>query len=710
MKYLDLDFFPIIFRIPEIGEEGAESSSLLNNKGLPAFDNFAVEKCIASISKHSNDFENEVRSFDSPGFEVKNIFTDIINPLEHLQSPLELTWALAKVLYLGNSSLMPTKSYMHIHNRALQARCSKFLSVPIYKAVVKTKKEETNLTEEETRLLSKYELEGRLNGLQLSEENKDKLGYVIRRLSEEESQYREKNRLGLLQFNHTIHDPDLVQSFPENLLKIMAADPNEPRKGPWKVTHQPGVYEKFLEYCPDKKLRWNVWMLYVQLCSPYGEKSINTGMNLLNIREMRNEKAKILGYETFADMSMETKMLKSRDNVNKMITSLLERARPIQDIEVEKLEDFAKERGFDVALDYCDILYWARKQKKALYNIDDEEIRDYFPLPVVLQGLFDLCSKLFDIKIIERPKTNAWHGDVKFYEIFDSDSPTPIAGFYLDPYTREEDKIKITHNPGWMLTLRNRSNIAGTTPLAALIFNFHAPMYGKPSLLSFQEVLTLFHKFGHSLRHLLTEVNYFDVAGMSNVEWDTADVTGHVLTHWLYEPSVIQGISSHYTTKEPLPTEIAQNLDMMRKHMAGYKLCHELYLSKLDMEFYSGDAYWRDVVLKLWPEYHTLPYNKYDCHPLHFTKIFCEESSAAYFCDTWSRVLAADIYSAFHEVKHDENSILEVGLRFKDTYLAAGGSCDPNELFRRFRGRDPSYKALLHTLGLKKSMVPKSDN
>lgn len=683
---------------------------MLKNDGLPEFNNFTVEKCTAAISKTSYEFETEVKNFANPDVIVKNVFTDIIKPLEHIISPLEMIWGIAKTLYMGNSAIMPTKQYMHIHKRAHQAHCSRFNSLPIYKAVIQARKEETSLTEEENRVLRKFELEGRLNGLSLNDGDQKRFKHILFRIDKEQWEYREKNRLALQQFRHTIKNPEIVRDFPNSLLKAMSTDSNEPSRGPWIVTHQPFVYDGFMEYCPDRMLRWNAWQARIQLCSVFGEKSVDTGINVGEIRGMRNEKANILGFKSFIDMSMKTKMAGSAANIDKLLTTLLERARPYQDVELEHLEDFTKERDFSGPIEYWDIPYWSRKQKNSLYQFDEENIREYFPLPVVVQGLFDLCSKLFDIKIVEQSKVDVWHEDVKFYQIFSSDSASPIAGFYFDPYSREKNKLQFNQNTGWMLTLRNRSNITGSIPLGSLIFNFEAPLYGKPSLLSFTEVSTLFQKFGHGLRHLLTETNYSDVSGLSNVEWDTVGVTGHVMTHWLYEPFVIQAISSHYATQEPLPTEIVQNLDRVRKHMAGYQLCKELYLSKLDLEFHQSDEHWRDIIKDLWPKYHSLPRDKYDSHPCHFTKIMCEEWGGAYYCDIWSRMLAADIYGAFHEVKHDENNIMEVGLRFRDTYLTSGGACDPAELFRRFRGRDPSHKALLHTLGLKKPAINSTSN
>lgn len=256
-----------------------------------------------------------------------------------------------------------------------------------------------------------------------------------------------------------------------------------------------------------------------------------------------------------------------------------------------------------------------------------------------------------------------------------------------------------------MVGIKNRSEITDIKPLAALIFNFQPPTSENSSLLAFQEVKLLFQKFGQTLQHLLTKTRYSEVAGVSNIEWDAVDVCGHVLSHWLYNKSVIDTISSHITTKEKIPEELFETLLNVNKHMAGLDLSRELYLSALDLELHSSKEFWLDIVKNLWPQYQCFPLDKLDSHPCSFTQIFSEEWAAAYYSHVWSRLIAADVYSAFHEVQGNEDEVVNVGKRFRDSFLALGGSCHPSEVFRKFRGRDPSPKALLKSLGLKKTNI-----
>lgn len=323
----------------------------------------------------------------------------------------------------------------------------------------------------------------------------------------------------------------------------------------------------------------------------------------------------------------------------------------------------------------------------------------YFPLPKVLEGLFTLCERLFNISIRARSNISTWHKDVRYYDIFEEHSAEPIAGFYLDPYADSE--VKLQQQNGWMVSIQNKSRIAGTNPLAALVFNFKAPTGDKAALLTFKEVSLMFHKFGQAMQHLLSRTTYGEVSGLSNIEWDAVEVCGHVLSQFLYNKNVISTISSHVDSEDPLPEHMFKSLINIRQHNAGLDLCRELYLSALDLKLHSNKEFWWEIVRELWPQYRSFPLAKNDAHPCSFTQIFCEEWAAAYYSHIWSRVIAADVYSAFHEVQTDEKEMQKVGKRFRDTFLALGGSCHPGEVFRKFRGRDPSPKALISSLGLK---------
>lgn len=691
----------------------AEKNPLIGENGLPEFDSVTIEKCIGVIGNQAINVEQSLKALEEAITEktnVKNLFNDVFNPLEEIASPLDTTWGLAKTLYLGNSTLMPTKSYLTIHDRARRVRASKFNSLPIYYAV---KAALTNPTEDfneaQKRLINKYVLEARLNGIEVEGAAKFHLNECIDNLGQERAKFHGKVNAARRNFQQNCNDPNIIKEFPLSLLQAISVDPKaHPTKGPWKVSLQPFIVKTFLEYCPDHNLRWNIWQADVRKCSSHTEKAIGTSVNVEEIRYLRRTQANILGYKTFIDMSMETKMAGSVKVVNDMISSLRDVARPAQDVEIAQLQAYAEKSGYPKELEIQDVPYYRRRQLQDLYGFDAEVIKEYFPLVKILPKMFELSEKLFNIKIVERTSVNRWHDDVKFYDIFDLEEggKSPIAGFYVDLYARDDNKLVVPENAGWMVGIRNKSELTNSTPLSALIFNFKQ-IPEKPLLLSFDDVQLLFNKFGHSLQHLLCKSVYSELAGLSNVEWDAVEIGGNVMTNLLFNENVLKSITSHYSNDDPLPEKYIAAVINHRKHLAGYNLCRDLYHSSLDIELHSRKDFWLDIIKDLYPKYHVFALDKKDAHPCSFVPIFSGEWGGAYFSHVWSRLVAADVYSAFFEATktQDETDFLEVGKRFRNTFLTYGGTLHPSEVFRRFRGRDPSPKALIKSLGLNKIKV-----
>lgn len=633
------------------------------------------------------------------------MFAEVFDPLEEIAAPLDTTWGVAKALYLGNSTLMPTKSYLTIHDRARRIRASKFNSLPIYYAVEAAQNHpKEKYDETQKRLINKFILEARLNGIDANELNKHVLRQSLNNLAQERSKYHEKVKIARNNFKQNCNDPKIIKEFPLSFLQAISVDPKaHPKKGPWKLSLEPFIVKKFLEYCPDKDLRWNVWQADVRKCSSQTEKAIETSTHVEAIRNYRRRQAGALGYSTFMDMSMETKMAGSVKTVTDTLSYLLDVARPAQVKEIEELQTYAESNGFTRALEIQDVSYYRRRQLQDLHGFDSEVIKEYFPLDKVLPNMFQLAENLFNIKIVERQPVNRWHEDVKFFDIFDLEAggKEPIAGFYTDLNARDEDKLAVQENTGWMVSIRNKSELTNSKPLSALIFNFKQ-IPEKPLLLSLEDVELLFNKFGHSLQHLLCRSKYSELSGLTNVEWDAVEVGGNVMTNLLYHENVLKSISSHYSNDEPLSEKHLTAIIHNRKHLAGYNLCRELYHSSLDIELHRRKDFWLDIIKDLYPKYHVFPLDKKDAHPCSFVPIFSGDWGGAYYSHVWSRLIAADVYSAFFEASksQNKNEFVEVGKRFRNTFLSYGGNLHPSEVFRRFRGRDPSPKALLKSLGL----------
>lgn len=682
-------------RVPEIGENGDGSSNLSKPDGLPEFTHITVEKCLAAIGTEARSVEKLVEETEQlvQSKDQLNVYADILDPFEHAIKDLETTWGVAKALYLGSSTLMPTTYYLNIHERAQRARAARFNSKPIFDCLSTADPKSVEAgSPEGKQLVKKYLLEGRLNGITLQPDERLNLTQTLTELNKEKSTYRSKVETAIKQFSHVIKDYSLVRAFPPTLLEAIAVNDEEPTKGPWKVTLQPDIVKGVLEYCPDRVERWNVWQADVRKASSHTEKSLATSTHLENIRSLRKRQANLLGFPDFATMSMETKMAKDVPYVREILNSLLSYAFPAQVQEVETLQKFADESNFGHKLELCDILYWKRKHLNAVYNYDEERIREYFPLPRVITGIFHLLEKLFHVTIVERENVEAWHPSVKYYDVFNEGNQSELlGGFYLDCYSQKGRRGK----EGWMVAIRNRSDVTQTKPLCSLVFNFPTPVYGKPSLLSIDDMGTIFRNFGKCMQHILTQVRYSDLAGLSNIEWDAAEVCGKVMEFFLKDPNVLVNLSGHYSTEEEIPAELLDSIKIYQNYMAGYDLCKELYIANLDLELHSSNDFWQDIVRKLWPNYINFELDKKDSHPCSMVNIFAGEWGAAYFSHIMSKIVAADVYSTFVE-----NGRTDVGQRLKSTFFAYGGSVGTAEIFRRFRGRDLSPDALIGTLQL----------
>ncbi|SPP80339.1 oligopeptidase A [Drosophila guanche] len=688
-----------IVLVPEIGEEGPLGEGVLKPDGLPAFSDITIEMCLGAIGQQASAVEKSVKALEQDIKSGKRLDSAaIFGELDAVTGPLETTWGVAKALYLGNSTLIPTKSYMNIHERARNARAAKYCNKTVYNALLQQDALGGDGASEQ-RMRQKYLLEGKLNGLTLSKDSQDGLKELIIQLGRERASFKNKVTMAVHSFGHAVNDFQLVRDFPPALLEATARDSSQPLEGPWKVTLQPQIVEGFLKYCPERLQRWNVWRANVLKASAQQDKALENSTHLEKIRSLRHRQANLLDYTTYADMSMQTKMVGSVDNLKLIFAKLLKFAGPAQSVELEKLQQFATSSGCDYKLDAYDVSYWRRKQLAAEHNLLEDKLSEFFPLPRVISGLFSLSEKLFNIRIVEQPKAEVWHPAVKFYDVFDGDvssGSSPVGGFYVDCFSKEH---RFGRNNGWMVGIRNSNKSAGLAPLCALIFNFADPVQGRVPLLSYDDLQMMFRTFGSGLQHLLTQAGYSDLAGLSNIEWDASQVSGYVMSNFLDDPTVLRSLSGHYASDEPIDAALSEKMPLLKKQLAGYQLCQELYLADLDVELHRSNAFWLDIVRKLWPVYHCMPLDKKDAHPCSMTDIFSGDWAAAQFSHLYSKMIAADISSSFFAQRSDDN-YAAVGKRYKQTFLSSGGSVPTVEVFRRFQGRDPSVEALLKSLDI----------
>ena len=378
--------------------------------------------------------------------------------------------------------------------------------------------------------------------------------------------------------------------------------------------------------------------------------------------------------------------------------------------DLEDLRAFARERGAAEADDLAlwDVAYWAERLREQRYAYSEEELRPYFPMPRVLEGLFGLAERLFGVRIHAADgEAPVWHEDVRFFRVSDA-SGAPLAAFYLDAYSRPAEK----RGGAWMDECVGRSRAlapegeAVRLPVAYLVCNQTPPVGDAPSLMSFDEVLTLFHEFGHGLQHMLTQVDYGLVAGIRNIEWDAVEVPSQFMENWCYQRETLRGISRHVETGEALPDALFEKITAARTYRAGSGMLRQLYFAMTDLALHSdyvpGPGRSAFEVQRRVAERTTvlppLPEDRFLCA---FSHIFAGGYAAGYYSYKWAEVLSADAFGAFEEAGLDDARALhETGRRFRETILAQGGSRPPMEVFVDFRGREPRTGALLRHSGL----------
>ena len=511
-------------------------------------------------------------------------------------------------------------------------------------------------------------------------------------------------------FSFTLRTPAEADGLPPALLAVAAqaaqaaGDPAAtPENGPWRITLDTAVYLPFMMHSRNRDARERLYRASVTRASS------GSGDNTPLIEQLlaaRRELAALLGYPTFADLSLSSKTARNVPAVDALVNRLADAARGPARREAADLLAFARERGFaDPALQPWDIAFWAERQREHLYDYSDEELSRYFLFPRVLEGLFRLAERLFGVRITPADgEAPVWHPDVRFFRLADADG-TPLACFFLDPYSRPETKS----GGAWMNDFRTRDRRPDATlqlPMALLVCNQSVPVGGRPPVMRFQEVQTLFHEFGHALQHMLTTVDEPDASGVNGIEWDAIEIASQFMENWCYDKPTLKALSRHAETGAELPDALFDKLAAAKNHRAASAMLRQLFFAATDIDLYAryprpewpdADAVKRHNAARYAPA-PLLPEDRSLCA---FGHIFGGGYAAGYYSYKWSEVLSADAFAAFEEAGlHDETALRATGRRFRETLLALGGGADPADVFRRFRGRDPDITALLRHAGL----------
>lgn len=540
-----------------------------------------------------------------------------------------------------------------------------------------------------------------LSGIGLPKEKQQRYGEIAARLSELGSTYSNNVLDATMGWSKLITDESELAGMPESALAAAKAQAEAKGQAGWLLTLDIPSYLPVMTYCDNQALREEMYRAYATRASDQGPHAgkWDNGPIMAEELALRHELAQLLGFDSYAHKSLATKMAQSPSQVIDFLNDLAQRARPQAEKELERLRAFAKQQHGIDELQPWDITYYGEKQKQHLYAISDEQLRPYFPEERAVNGLFEVVKRIYGISAQERKDVDVWHPDVRFFDLFD-ESGELRGSFYLDLYARENKR-----GGAWMddcVGMMRKADGSLQKPVAYLTCNFNRPVNGKPALFTHDEVTTLFHEFGHGLHHMLTRVDVPGVSGISGVPWDAVELPSQFMENWCWEPEALAFISGHYETGEPLPQELLDKMLAAKNYQAALFILRQLEFGLFDFRLHTEfdpakGAQILDTLAEVKKQVAVVPSPSWGRFPHAFSHIFAGGYAAGYYSYLWADVLAADAYSRF-----EEEGIFnrETGQSFLDNILTRGGSEEPMELFKRFRGREPQLDAMLKHYGI----------
>ncbi|MCO4116877.1 oligopeptidase A [Aeromonas hydrophila] len=541
----------------------------------------------------------------------------------------------------------------------------------------------------------------RLSGIGLPAEAQQRYGEIQARLSELASRFS-NNVLDATQgWNKLVTDEAELAGLPQSAQAAARQLAELKGKEGWLFTLDIPSYLPVMMYADNRALRAELYEAFTTRASDQGPNAgkWDNSAIMTELLALRRELAKLLGFANYAELSLATKMADKPEQVVNFLTDLAAKSLPQGKAELEEIRTFAAEQHGQGELAAWDLAYYAEKLKQHKFSISDEQLRPYFPASKVVKGLFEVVKRVFGMKVRERLGIDTWHPDVRFYDIFDAEDELR-GSFYLDLYARE-------HKQGgaWMdvcLGRRYRQDGSLQKPVAYLTCNFNGPVDGKPALFTHNEVVTLFHEFGHGIHHMLTRIDVAGVAGINGVAWDAVELPSQFLENWCWESEALAFISGHHETGEPLPADLLEKMLTARNFQAAMQMLRQLEFALFDFRLHQEfDPASADQIPALLDEVRsqvavmTPPaFNRFQ-HS--FSHIFAGGYAAGYYSYKWAEVLSADAFSRF-----EEEGIFNpaTGQSFLKNILEKGGSKEPMELFRAFRGREPQVDALLRHSGI----------
>ncbi len=674
---------------PLIGLEGLPPFSKIKPEHVVPAVEHGIEQCKKTIEQVLAGKDFTWQGLVMPLEEADDKLSRLFSPVSHMHSVVN-SQALREVYDQVLPKLSEYSTYVGQHQGLFDA----------YTALSQSD-EYAQLSRAQQKVIDNALRDFKLSGIALNASDKKRYGEISSRLSELAAKFGNNVMDATLAWQKHITDEQQLAGLPESAKALAAQTAQSKELEGWLFTLDIPSYLPIMTHADNRELREEAYTAFVTRASDQGPNAGEYDNSAIMDEELalRHELAQLLGFENYAQMSLATKMADSTEQVFGFLNDLAEKSRPQAQKELEELCAYAKEKHDIDQLEAWDYAYYSEKLKQEKYAISDEQLRPYFPEDKVLSGLFKTVEQLFGVRVEEQQDIDTYHDDVRFFAIYDGNN-TLRGRFYLDLYAREHKR-----GGAWMDDCMGRKIRLGgqlQTPVAYLVCNFNRPIGDKPALFTHDEVVTLFHEFGHGLHHMLTQVDAAAVAGINGVAWDAVELPSQFLENWCYEKEALAFISGHYESGEPLPQELLSKLLAAKNYQSAMQMVRQLEFSLFDFHIHAdynptAGSEIQIILDKVRQQVAVIQPPSFNRFQHGFAHIFAGGYSAGYYSYKWAEVLSADAFSKFEE-EGIFNS--DTGRAFLTNILEKGGSEEPAVLFERFRGRAPTVDALLRHSGI----------
>jgi len=674
---------------------------LLTMTGLPPFSRITAEHVEPAIDTLLAENRKTVKELLAATEDYT--WDNLIQPLEDMDDRLSRVWSpISHMNSVVNSEALRT-AYNACLPKLSEYSTEMGQNVRLYQAykVIKDSKQYEQLDTSQKKVIDNALRDFHLSGVDLLDDKKARFKKIQQQLSQLTTKF-EENVLDATQgWTKHIDDETRLAGLPESARAMAKQAATQKQLSGWLFTLDFPSYFAVMTYADDRELRSEMHQAYVTRASDQGPNAgkWDNSEVMEEILALRHEVAQLLGYQTYAERSLVTKMADTPERVLGFLHDLAKRSKPVADKELHELEAFVRNEHGVAQLEPWDIGYYSEKLRQHTYAISQEELKPYFPETSVIPGMFEVVKRLYGMRIQAVDTVDVWHPDVRFYEIRDEEG-TLRGEFYLDLYARENKR-----GGAWMDDCIGRKRNADNsiqTPVAYLTCNLTSPLGDDPALFTHDEVITLFHEFGHGLHHMLTRIEHVGVSGINGVAWDAVELPSQFMENWCWEKEALNLIAKHYQTGDNIPEEMYHKMYAAKNFQAGMQMVRQLEFALFDFrmhyEYAPGKgAHIQQILDEVRQEVAVIkpaPYNRFQ-HG--FTHIFAGGYAAGYYSYKWAEVLSADAFSLFEEEGIFNH---QTGLKFLHAVLEQGGTREPMDLFVEFRGREPEIDALLRHSGI----------